>query len=404
VKWDTLDATDLDYSPLPLLTRTNDEKATQFTQELRLASGPTGATKLGDTTTLKWQAGVFLFTQNYDQDAINTYAPGLLSPFIPVEVHQHNPQAALDDNGVGLYGSGTFTHDRLDFTVGARFDHENRKANLATYFVEPFFQQLPALDTEESFSNVSPQFSAAYRVRPEMMAYFSVTNGFKAGGFNPASPQGQEAYGEEHTWNYEGGVKSAFAGNRVTTNVSVFSIDWQDLQLNLPFGAPGQFYISNVGAARSSGVELEVNGRPREDVTFFGALGVTHARFGDAASSGGVSVDGNEIPNTPSYSLTMGAEVTHPVRTARVYGRGEVVVYGAYKYDDANTQGQDAYSLANFRAGLRTRHAIAEFWMRNAFNTNYVPVAFAYTGIAPSGFVGESGRPRTLGLTFGVTF
>ena len=39
VKWETEDATDLDYTPLPLATRDNDEDALQFTQEVRLASG-----------------------------------------------------------------------------------------------------------------------------------------------------------------------------------------------------------------------------------------------------------------------------------------------------------------------------------------------------------------------------
>src|SRR5262245_52054383 len=37
VHWKTLDETDLDYSPLPLLFRTNDEKDSQFTQEFRVA-------------------------------------------------------------------------------------------------------------------------------------------------------------------------------------------------------------------------------------------------------------------------------------------------------------------------------------------------------------------------------
>jgi hypothetical protein len=32
-----------------------------------------------------------------------------------------------------------------------------------------------------------------------------------------------------------------------------------------------------------------------------------------------------------------------------------------------------------------------------------VPVAFAFPG-APSGFLGESGRPRTFGVTAGVRF
>ena len=46
----------------------------------------------------------------------------------------------------------------------------------------------------------------------------------------------------------------------------------------------------------------------------------------------------------------------------------------------------------------------AEAWIRNAFNTTYIPVAFAYGPLAPSGFIGENGAPRTFGLTAGVKF
>jgi iron complex outermembrane receptor protein len=306
---------------------------------------------------------------------------------------------------VGLYGSGTISAGRFDFTAGARFDHEHRKANLSTLFIEPFFSQLPALQAEEDFSNVSPQFSVAFRPQAETMAYFTVTNGFKAGGFNPASPAGSEAYGEEHSWNYEGGVKAAFAGRRATANVSVFSIDWQDLQLNVPNAqAPGQFYIANVGSARSTGVEAELRGRVREGVDVFGAFGYTHARFGADTVLGQTSLEGNDIPNTPDYTAVFGAELSRAVRATRVYGRAEAVFYGASQYDESNTMGQDAYSLTNLRAGARGHRLFAEFWMRNAFDTTYIPVAFPYPGLTASGFVGESGRPRTFGLTAGVSF
>jgi iron complex outermembrane recepter protein len=80
-----------------------------------------------------------------------------------------------------------------------------------------------------------------------------------------------------------------------------------------------------------------------------------------------------------------------------------VVVYGAFKYDDTNVSGQEAYSLANFRAGVRGKYLFGEAWIRNAFDTFYVPVAFAFPG-AQSGFLGESGRPRTFGVTAGVRF
>jgi len=72
---DTNDTTDLDYSPMPLITRANAEDQRQFTQEFRVASAAGSPVRFADTATLRWQAGVSLFTQDYAQDAVNTFAP-----------------------------------------------------------------------------------------------------------------------------------------------------------------------------------------------------------------------------------------------------------------------------------------------------------------------------------------
>jgi iron complex outermembrane receptor protein len=353
---------------------------------------------------LRWQGGVFLFTQNYDQDAVNTLAPFLLSPLIPFAISQHAPESALDDVGVGFYGQVTGTIGRLDVSGGARFDHENKDATLNTFF-SPAIAPARLVTAEESFSNVSPQASVAVRVQPDKLVYVSVGRGFKAGGFNAASPAGREAYGEEHTWNLEGGLKTTWAAGRVAANATVFHIDWEDLQLNLPDPAvPAQFFIANVGGASSKGVEFELNARPHSSVEVFSALGFTDATFKPGSISSGVNVAGNEIPNTPDYTATLGAQVSHDLPNATVYGRAEATWYGAFKYDDLNMAQQDAYSLANFRAGVRSRYAFAEAWVRNAFDTHYVPVAFAFGALAPSGFLGESGLPRTFGVNVGVRF
>ena len=407
LKWKTDDATDLDYTPLPLLRRNNNEESFQFTQEVRIASAPNASMRLSDGAVMKWQAGFFLFTQNYNQDAINSFSPFVLSPFVPFAIEQTSPHAELDDLGVGFYGQGTATvANRFDLTAGVRVDTEQKDAVLSTFFTPPFGPPPTNVDAEESFSNVSPNFSAAVRLQPEKTVYVSVARGYKAGGFNPTSPAGSESYGEEHAWNYEGGVKTGWSGGRVLVNASVFHINWEDLQLNLPdLTVPGQFYISNVGGATSSGVELELNARVHPSVDVFGGLGYTHARFKDGSTSSGVPVGGNTIPNTPEYNATLGAQISHAVRQGvSVYGRAEAVFYGAFEYDDMNLARQDAYSLANFRAGARGRLLFAEVWIRNAFDTNYIPVAFAYGQLAPSGFIGEMGRPRTFGVSAGVTF
>jgi iron complex outermembrane receptor protein len=406
LKWTTEDATDLDYTPLSLIVRNNTEESFQFTQEVRVASSPNAALRLSDAAALKWQAGVFLFTQNYEQNAVNTLAPFTFSPFITFPLALTLPQAELDDFGIGVYGQGTATFaNRFDLTAGVRVDNEQKDASLSTFFT-PQIQPRRDLATDESFSNISPQFSAAVRIQPEKTAYVSVTRGYKAGGFNPVSPVGSEAYGEEHAWNIEGGVKTMWAAGRVMANASVFRIDWEDLQLNIPdLTSPAQFYIANIGSATSSGVELELNARVHPSMDVFGGLGYTRARFSEGSVSNGVPVGGNKIPNTPEYTATLGAQVAHPVRPGiSVYGRAEAVFYGPFEYDDLNLQRQDAYSLANFRAGARGRYLFAEVWVRNAFDTKYIPIAFAYGALAPSGFVGEMGRPRTFGVSAGVTF
>ena len=406
VRWTTEDATDLDYTPLPLVTRDNKEKDFQFTQEVRFASAANAPVTLSDRLALRWQTGLFAFTQNYDQDAVNKFAPFLLSPVLGFPVSQHSPLSALDDFGVAVYGQATTTfRDSLDISAGARMDHENKAANLRTFF-SPVIAPDNLITAEKDFFNISPQIALAWRLQPDRTVYVSTSRGFKAGGFNPASPPGTEAYGEEHTWFVEGGLKSSWTGGRVSTNAAAFFTDWQDLQLNLPNPAvPGQFYIANVGGASSKGVELELTARPHPSVDVFGALGYTRARFKDGSVSSGADVSGNKLPNTPDYTATIGAQVSRAVRSAAtIYGRAEVAFYGAFEYDDANTVGQEAYSLANFRAGLRGRYLFAEAWVRNAFDTRYIPIAFAYGGFAPSGFVGETGKPRTFGVTGGLTF
>ena len=84
--------------------------------------------------------------------------------------------------------------------------------------------------------------------------------------------------------------------------------------------------------------------------------------------------------------------------------RGDVTVYGDRDYDEFNTQSQDTYSLTNLQFGVRGAHLFGEGWVRNAFDTRYVPLAFAYPGLAPSGFISEPDAPRTFGVRLGISF
>jgi iron complex outermembrane receptor protein len=406
VWWKTDDLTDLDYTPLPLIRRANTEDNRQFTEELRVASARNASRALSGEVTLRWQAGLFLFSQNYTQDAVNTFSAFVLSPFVPFAVEQHSPQAALDDHGIGVYGRGTLTFSRkLDASIGVRADHENKAAALNTFF-SPAIAPPAVVDTDRSFNDVSPQFTVSYHVKSDHTVYVTAARGFKAGGFNAASPAGSESYGQEHSWNYEGGAKTSWLGQRLSVNAAVFYISWTDLQVNVPNPlVPAQFYVANAGTATSKGFELELNGRPQPGLDVFASVGYTSGHFGGDSVSGGENVSGNRLSNMPDMTGSLGLQYAHRIHAAMTaYGRAELVTYGMFFYDDANTASQNAYSLANFRVGVRASRLFVEGWLRNAFDTRYVPIAFAYPGLAPSGFIGENGAPRTGGVRAGVTF
>jgi len=406
VWWATRDFTDLDYSAMPLLTRNNEEKDTQFTQEFRVASASRAPARLSRQFTVEWQAGVALFSQHYTQDAITTFAPQVLSPSIAVPVSQYSPDAILDDKGLGVYGMGTLTAwSELDLTLGARFDREQRTADIGTSY-DPAIAPPTQVNADRTFSGLSPQAALAWRPTSRLSVYTSLGKGFKAGGFNTWAPPGSESYGEEHAWNFEAGAKTTWAQGRVLVNAAYYRINWDDMQLNVPTpGAPAQFYIANVGHATSTGFELAMNARPSSGLDFYGTFGTTDATFGTGSFSGGVDVSGNELPLAPGYTASLGLKLSAGIgRSLGAYGRADVVFYGAYHYDDQNRAGQDAYSIVNLHGGIRAGKFGIEGWVRNAFDTRYVPLAFAYGSLAPSGFIGEPGHPRVVGLTARVGF
>jgi len=406
LNWKTFDTTDLDYTPLPLATRNNTEEAKQFTQEVRFASTGGDRARPDHYVALRWQAGAVVFTQNYDQNAQNNLAPFVLSPFINFPVVQTSPLAALDDLGMGVYGQGTLAFSgRVDVSFGMRYDRERRDANIVTSF-DPAIAAGTLVDERRTFSDVSPQVAVAVNLRPGSILFGSASRAFKAGGFNPVAIPGSEVYDQERAWNFEGGIKTGTTNGRFTLAATVYSIDWSDLQLNLAIpGAPGQFYIDNVGAATSRGVELEVMGRVCDGLDLFGGVGTTKALFDGGTTLNGIDLSDNKIPNTPAFTTTVGAQYSKEMRPGhRLYGRLEVVTTGAFEYDEANTQRQDAYTLTNVRAGIAVKRLFVEGWVRNAFDTRYIPLAFAYPGFTPSGFLGEPGRPRTWGINVGIGF
>lgn len=411
VYWRNDGLSDLDYGVASVTnyflygTRENVEKQTQVTQEFRVSSAPDNEIEVADGIELGWQSGLFLFHQEYEQETYNTFAP-------PLSMLSAGTESDLKDQGLGVYGQATAKlFERLEATAGLRFDVEDKDADLAS-------STAPERKADDTFTEVSPQFGLVYHVFENQFAYGSIARGYKAGGFNPSpagaqAPEGSEEYGTEHTWNYEVGYRVRGLEGRLEVSAALFYTAWEDLQLNQQYpGTAGQYYIGNAGGAVSKGVEVEGRYRPFGFLDLFGGGSLMEARFRGGSTSFNANlnrdenVGDNHVPYAPEFKLVGGGEARWAVdRRVTVFFRAQVSAYGNFEYDASNAEGQDAYSIVDFRGGLRGKNWFVEGWAANAFDTEYVPIAIPYGQLgAPSGYVGECGAPATFGVRGGVRF
>nr|WP_140404574.1 TonB-dependent receptor [Sphingomonas sp. CDS-1] len=111
-----------------------------------------------------------------------------------------------------------------------------------------------------------PQFIAQYEVAPRNMIYAKYVKGYKVGGFDYAYTDplkvGVSGIGfkPESAWMVELGAKGLLLDNMLEYSIAVFRETFADLQTSAQSNL--QFIVTNVGKARSQGVELELHLRP----------------------------------------------------------------------------------------------------------------------------------------------
>ena len=162
-----------------------------------------------------------------------------------------------------------------------------------------------------------------------------------------------------------------------------------------------------VVAARRRRADAEEPGEPAGGNASGGDDRQTRRRDG-SKNDGGESLSGLAgVSRSRRGCITAnaGAQVSRPVTAAAsLFVRGDVTVYGDRFFDEFNVVSQDTYSLTNLQFGIRGARLFGEGWVRNAFDARYVALALAYPGLAPSGYLGEPGAPRTFGVRVGMTF
>jgi outer membrane receptor protein involved in Fe transport len=117
-------------------------------------------------------------------------------------------------------------------------------------------------------SGVAPKVRLSYAVRPDVVIYAQVQEGYRAGGFNIPAAAGGGApevvaaqFRPDHLWNYEIGAGLPLFDHTLMLRAAIFHADWRGLQTDQRL-ASGLPMTVNIGDGANTGIEAEATWRP----------------------------------------------------------------------------------------------------------------------------------------------
>jgi iron complex outermembrane receptor protein len=388
-----------------------------WTQELRLESMDAGAR-------VSWTAGVFYqhaqeTTSHRVYDPLVQAALGLPADFAGGYIYVEDPRVGIDRQ-LAVFGQADIkVAEKLKLTLGLRYastEFEGRANYPETLVVGPAVSS----DATQKEHPVTPKVGLNYQLSAGNLLYATAAKGFRIGGVNAALGQfcGQQApptFASDSLWSYEVGSKNSFADNRVLLNASAYYVDWKNIQQNVGL-ACGFQYAANLGAAKSTGVDLQAQGKIGDAWLLGAAFGYTDARYTQSVSQpnvGAIVQSGDHLSGSP-WTLSLFSQLYVPLYGHVGYLRADYQ-YSAKQTDLVPAQnplndgaftlgapGVPAQSYTSLRAGLKAGTLDVSLFAQNLFDTR--PKLTSYNDLGgPTGgtplFYDITWRPRTVGIT-----
>ncbi len=381
-----------------------DQKDETFTQEVRLVSKGDGP--------LSWIIGGFYnhlesdgfskeFTPNFDLYALNVWGvPGVARPD-SLEYYSAN-QTELTE--AAAFGEISYQiSEAWQVTGGLRYYSYDLKTRDATDLPLLFTTIAPdgrgPNETVLNFEDDGQEddgflfkFNTSYEFNDDLMAYFTVSQGYRIGGGNGIAPcpeplgnfqnvcalPDELASTPDKTINWELGAKTQWFDKRLTLNGAVYYIEWKDPQL-LSATVNGSGTITKNGeGAEATGVELSFNALVTDNLSVRGSYAFTKAELTDRAPAlvstiadpnlplppggspfGTVLVDGeagDRLPGSPEHQASLVVNYERPLENGMTFG----VNYGVRAISDVFTRvgnrggaiTLDGYAMHNLSASL----------------------------------------------------
>ncbi len=376
---------DQDFTPATIyfvdMTRDNDA----FVEELTFKSK--------QDSQIKWVGGLFAFQRNLYKDVdFDLTTPRGLMTFLKTYDQR------ID--GGAMFGQMEIPFGKFNLTTGLRYDMEKSRMDY-TYNLLAGGHNIPKDQYRHylSYDQILPKLSLSYFFNEDISLYTSLTKGYKAGGFNATIERPEdEVFQPEYSWNYEAGLKSVWFDDKLTANISLFYIDWQDQQVVQSVPSGRGIMIKNAGKSESKGVEFESFYKYNKNFNFGLSFGYTDAQFIDYKKNATTDYSGNRLPMVPKYTLGAVGNYKYFLKQKAVrYVLFNVNFkqFGKYYWDVNNDAYQDAYTLLNANVTVALKKFSVGLWGKNLLDTNYNRYYFTMSTLNKS-YV-EPARPLQFG-------
>jgi len=184
-------------------------------------------------------------------------------------------------------------NDSLVLTLGARFTHEEKDAQVATFStalpcpINTSESCVTDFEDEEDWTNVSPKIALQWQLNDDAQLYASWQQGFRSGGYNLRVSNPVQTAGpvdEEEQTAIELGFKGDWLGGRLRTNVALFSSEIEGLQRVITTGDPDNpggviQTADNTADATIEGLEVEFSTYLSDSLLLSGFLGLLDSEY-----------------------------------------------------------------------------------------------------------------------------
>ncbi|AFY99583.1 TonB-dependent receptor domain-containing protein [Calothrix sp. PCC 6303] len=360
----------------------DDISSTLWTQELRLQSPE-------NSDRLQWLLGAYYESRDFVVDDARTEFFGF-GTF----------RRTGDDNRQTYAVFGQMDYKPIDpLTIFAGLRYESSTAYSSSTYESvntdgSFTALRPAFKDEKASSDeFIPRFGLKYQFNLNLMAYTTIAKGYRPSGLNyRANGASTLRFGEEKTWSYEVGLKSAWLDNRLLANLSFFHNDINNYQV-LQFDESGFFGRVNNVDIKATGVEFELNAKPTKGLDLIASIGYVDSKYKNYLNSDtGVNLSDNRVPLSPQFTYNLAAQYRSP---GGIFARAELRGYGLTYFDDENQIKQEPYAVVNARIGYQWQKVSVYLYANNLFDTRYITSGFLFPPpIQTVGF----GDPFTFGV------